>query len=123
MEPMLTAFERVAADVVYSSPRIKLISNVTGELATAEIATPEYWCNHVRLPVRFAAGMESLHQQGYEVFVESGSKPTLLGMGRYCLPEKAGVWLPSLYQGRNGLATDPPEFRGFIRAWRISGLV
>jgi thioester reductase-like protein len=101
MEPMLTAFERVAADVVYSSPQIKLISNVTGELATAEIATPEYWCNHVRLPVRFAAGMETLHHQGYEVFVESGSKPTLLGMGRYCLPEKAALWLPSLYQGRN----------------------
>jgi acyl transferase domain-containing protein len=44
--------------------------------------------------------METLHQQGYEVFLEIGAQPTLLGMGRYCLPEGVGVWLPSLYQGR-----------------------
>ena len=100
MEPMLTAFERVAADIAYSLPKIKLISNVTGELATAELANPEYWCRHVRQAVRFAAGMETLHQQGYEVFLEIGAQPTLLGMGRYCLPEGAGVWLPSLYPGR-----------------------
>jgi malonyl CoA-acyl carrier protein transacylase len=100
MEPMLTAFERVAAAVAYSYPKIKLISNVTGELATDEIANPEYWCRHARQAVRFAAGMETLYQQGYEVFLEIGAQPTLLGMGRYCLPEGVGVWLPSLYQGR-----------------------
>jgi len=97
MEPMLTAFERAAADIAYSLPKIKLISNLTGELATNELANPEYWCRHVRQAVRFAAGMETLHQQGYEVFLEIGAQPTLLGMGRYCLPEGVGVWLPSLY--------------------------
>lgn len=100
MEPMLTAFGQVAAKVTYSSPQINLISNVTGQIATNEIATPEYWCNHVLQPVKFAMGMESIYQQGYEVFVEIGPKPILLGMGRYCLPETAGIWLPSLYQGR-----------------------
>ena len=100
MEPMLTAFERVAAEIAYSLPKIKLISNLTGELATDELANPEYWCRHVRQAVRFAAGMETLHQQGYEVFLEIGAQPTLLGMGRYCLPEGVGVWLPSLYQGQ-----------------------
>ena len=100
MEPMLPAFEQVAAQVAYSSPRIKLISNVTGELATDEVTTPDYWCRHVRQAVRFTQGMESLHQQGYELFVEIGPKPILLGMGRYCLPEGVGVWLPSLYPGR-----------------------
>jgi thioester reductase-like protein len=97
MEPMLEAFERVAAQVNYSPPRIKFVSNVTGELATTEVANPEYWCHHVRLPVRFAAGMETLRQQGYEMFVEIGPKPVLLGMGRHCLPRGVGVSLPSLY--------------------------
>lgn len=100
MEPMLADFERVATEVSYSPPKIKLISNVTGKLATTEITNPEYWCRHVRQPVRFAAGMETLHQQGYEVFLEIGAKPTLLGMGRSCLPDGVGVWLPSLYPGR-----------------------
>ncbi|OKH26445.1 type I polyketide synthase [Chroogloeocystis siderophila] len=100
MEPMLAAFERVAADVTYSSPNIELISNVTGKIATEELATPEYWCRHVRQPVRFAASIETLYQQGYKVFVEVGPKPTLLGMAQYCLPEELGDWLPSLYPGR-----------------------
>lgn len=102
MQPMLAAFERVASEVTFSPPRIGLISNVTGKLTTAEIATPKYWCHHILLPVRFAVGMETLHQQGYAVFVECGPKPTLLGMGRNCIPDyvDAGncVWLPSLRQ-------------------------
>jgi malonyl CoA-acyl carrier protein transacylase len=100
MEPMLTTFERVAKLISYSCPKINLISNVTGELATTEVTNPEYWCRHVRQTVRFAAGMETLYQQGYEVFLEIGARPTLLGMGRYCLPEGVGVLLPSLYPGR-----------------------
>jgi len=103
MEPMLAAFEQVARQVTYSSPRIGLISNVTGEPVNAEITTPEYWCLHIRQPVRFAASMKTLHQQGYEVFVEIGPKPTLLGMGRSCLPEKETAiyaFLPSLRPGQ-----------------------
>ena len=103
MEPMLSAFEQVAAEVTYSSPRLKLISNVTGEIATDEIATPQYWCRHIRQPVRFAASMETLYQQGYQVFVEIGPKPILLGMARQCLltelSGRGGVWLPSLRPG------------------------
>jgi malonyl CoA-acyl carrier protein transacylase len=88
MEPMLEEFERVAAEVTYSEPLISLISNVTGKLATAEIGTPQYWCRHVRQPVQFAASMETLAQQGYELFVEIGAKPTLLGMARSILESK-----------------------------------
>jgi acyl transferase domain-containing protein len=101
MEPMLADFEQVAKEVAYSHPRLDIISNITGEIATEEIATPEYWCRHIRQSVRFATGMEELHQQGYELFLEIGSKPTLLGMGHNCLPEGLGVWLPSLRQGHS----------------------
>jgi malonyl CoA-acyl carrier protein transacylase len=96
MEPMLGEFERVARLVNFSSPQIKLLSNVTGTLATDEIATPEYWCRHITNPVRFAASMECLQQQGVEVFIEIGPKPILLGMARQCLPFHQGLWLPSL---------------------------
>ena len=100
MEPMLSAFERVAAEVTYSSPRLKLISNLTGEIATDEIATPHYWCRHIRQPVRFATSIKNLHQQGYQVFIEIGPKPILLGMARQCLSASGGgAWLPSLRPG------------------------
>lgn len=102
IEPMLGDFERVASRVTFSPPKIDIISNLTGELVTAQIATPEYWCNHVRQAVRFAAGMESLYQKGCEVFLEIGAKPILLGMGRSCLPEEnVAVWLPSLRPGQS----------------------
>jgi malonyl CoA-acyl carrier protein transacylase len=98
MEPMLAEFERVATEITYATPQIPLCSNITGQLATEEIATPAYWCRHVRKPVRFAASMETLYQQGYEIFVEIGPKPSLLSMARQCLPE--GTWLVSLRQGQ-----------------------
>jgi acyl transferase domain-containing protein/acyl carrier protein len=100
MEPMLSEFAKVVSEVIYSPPKIDLIANVTGELAKAEVATGEYWCQHVCQPVQFARGILALYRAGYEVFVECGPKPTLLGMGRKCLPEGVGRWLPSLCLGQ-----------------------
>jgi malonyl CoA-acyl carrier protein transacylase len=101
MEPMLSEFAQVAAEITYAQPQIPLCSNVTGQIATADITTPDYWIRHIRQPVRFAASIETLYQQGYEIFMEIGPKPLLLGMGRQCLPEKVGLWLPSLRQGQS----------------------
>ncbi|MBD2364812.1 SDR family NAD(P)-dependent oxidoreductase [Anabaena minutissima FACHB-250] len=97
MEAILGDFEQVAKTVQYSFPQIPLISNLTGQIATTDIATPEYWVHHIRQPVQFASSMKLLHQQGYQIFVEIGAKPTLIGMGRQCLPDGVGVWLPSLH--------------------------
>ena len=99
MQPMLEEFRQVLSEVTFSTPRLKLTSNLTG-LVSKEIATPEYWCQHVLKPVQFAASLKSLEQQGYEVFVEIGPKPTLLGMGRQCLPDEGQLWLPSLRPGQ-----------------------
>jgi malonyl CoA-acyl carrier protein transacylase len=98
MEPILAEFKQVATKIIYAKPNIALVSNITGKFATADIATPDYWCHHLRQPVKFAASMATLEQQGYEIFVEIGSKPTLLGMGRQCWADDTGVWLPSLRQ-------------------------
>ncbi|MDH3601079.1 MAG: type I polyketide synthase, partial [Candidatus Tectomicrobia bacterium] len=101
MEPMLADFEHAIRHVAFAAPQIKLISNLTGEVAPDEIATPAYWVRHVRQPVKFAAGMRTLEQQGYRLFVEIGPQPTLLGMGAQCLPEAPCRWLPSLRQGQS----------------------
>ncbi|NEO82205.1 KR domain-containing protein, partial [Moorena sp. SIO4G3] len=71
----------------------------TGTEVGAEITTAEYWVAHVRQPVRFAQSMKTLEEQGYETFLEIGSKPILLGMGRQCVTEDVGEWLPSLRLG------------------------
>ncbi|NEO38509.1 MAG: SDR family NAD(P)-dependent oxidoreductase [Moorea sp. SIOASIH] len=99
MEPMLAEFEAVAQEVTYSQSRIPVISNVTGQKVSSEMTTAKYWVNHVRQPVKFAQSMKTLDEEGYKVFLEVGPKAILLGMGRQCLPEDVGVWLPSLRPG------------------------
>lgn len=85
MDPMLENFKQTASMVNYAPPRIKIVSNLTGNLVTTEITTSEYWCEHVRQTVKFALGMNTLYQQGIKYFVELGPKPTLLGMAQQCL--------------------------------------
>ena len=105
MQPMLEDFAQVAKGITYSSPKLKIISNVTGLLAQAEIATPQYWVNHVIQPVQFAPSMELLQSTNYQIFLEIGAQPTLLGMGRHCLPSLSGLWLPSLRSGQDNWQT------------------
>ncbi|MEO1427762.1 MAG: aminotransferase class III-fold pyridoxal phosphate-dependent enzyme [Cyanobacteria bacterium J06633_8] len=95
MEPMLEEFTLIANQITYNQPRIPLISNVTGVKVDDSITTANYWVNHIRQPVKFALSMETLGQEGYEIFLEIGPKPILLGMGKQCLPNH-GIWLPSL---------------------------
>ncbi|MDP5336971.1 MAG: type I polyketide synthase [Nodularia sp. (in: cyanobacteria)] len=100
MAPMLAEFRQVAQSVTYHPPQINLVSNLTGKfISFAEIGQPDYWCRHIREAVQFAAGIETLHQQGYQIFLEVGPKPTLIGMGRRCLPADAALWLSSLNVG------------------------
>ncbi len=99
MEPMLSEFAAVAQQITYNQPKITILSNLTGTTADKSIATAQYWVNHVRQPVKFAQSMADLYQQNYEIFLEIGPKPILLGMGRQCIPEDVGVWLPSLRPG------------------------
>lgn len=94
MEPMLEKFRQVAESVAYQTPQLSLISNVTGKIANAEIATADYWVDHITASVRFADGMKTLQQES-NVFLEVGAKPILIGMARSNSPEHC-LWLPSL---------------------------
>gem|GEM_PF-2059373 len=96
MEGMIEEFAQVAQEIKYSDPQINLISNITGKAVKEEITRAEYWCEHIRKSVQFAASIETLHEQGYEIFVEIGATPNLSAMGQNILPSGVGVWLPSL---------------------------
>ncbi|MEZ4727513.1 MAG: beta-ketoacyl synthase N-terminal-like domain-containing protein [Caldilineaceae bacterium] len=85
MEPMLAEFRRIAAGITYHRPKLRLVSNVTGNVAGEEVTTPAYWVRHVRDAVRFADGLRTLHDQGATIYLEIGPKPTLLGMAQAIL--------------------------------------
>jgi malonyl CoA-acyl carrier protein transacylase len=97
MEPILNTFKETASSVQFLAPTLPLISNVTGQMVQPEeILDASYWCNHIRQPVRFYQGMQTLADAGYEIFLEIGSTDTMIGMGKRCLPKGTGTWLASL---------------------------
>ena len=98
MQPILENFARVAQTINYSLPQIPFISNLTGELASDEVTTAEYWCDHILQPVRFAEGIKTLSQQPPQILLEIGTKPILLGMARLSLADREADYsfLPSL---------------------------
>ncbi|KUJ64166.1 hypothetical protein ACZ90_60575 [Streptomyces albus subsp. albus] len=98
MDGMLAEFRRVAQVLEYAPPRLPVVSNVTGRLATAEeLCSPEYWVRHVRDEVRFLDGMRALAERGATTFVELGPDPVLTSMAQDCLPDTGNaVYVPAL---------------------------
>ncbi|MEV5651698.1 type I polyketide synthase [Nocardia sp. NPDC052254] len=91
MDPMLDEFRSVAEGVTYREPLLAIVSNVSADLAAAELTDPEYWVRQVRECVRFAPGIEALAQAGARRFVEIGPDAVLAAMTRRCLAELPAV--------------------------------
>jgi microcystin synthetase protein McyG len=101
MDPILEAFEVEVGRVSLSSPKVGLVSNLSGALAgRGEVETPAYWRRHLREAVRFSDSMRVLAERGTSVFVEIGPGTTLLGMGRRGAEQGNLAWLASLRKGR-----------------------
>jgi acyl transferase domain-containing protein len=97
MEPILDVFEQKASQIAFQAPRIPLISNLTGEMMLlGQIPNANYWRRHTRSAVRFMAGLNTLFEQGYELFLEIGPKPILSNLGKRCQMEGKAVFLFSL---------------------------
>jgi acyl transferase domain-containing protein/acyl carrier protein len=101
LDPMLDAFEQVAAGVSYAQPRIQVISNLTGGPVDEEMCHPGYWRAHARQAVRFADGVRALYEHGCRVFLEIGPSPVLTGMAKQVVTAEDACWIPTLKQGRD----------------------
>jgi acyl transferase domain-containing protein/NADPH:quinone reductase-like Zn-dependent oxidoreductase/acyl carrier protein len=105
MDPVLEPFEQAASKVTFGAPRLRLISNLTGQVASAaEIAQPAYWRRHIREPVQYAASIQTLADAGCTVFLEVGPNPVLLGLGRGCVESNGALWLASVRSGQDDWA-------------------
>ena len=98
MEPMLEEFRAVATKLTYASPRIPVLSTVTG--GPAELTSPEYWVQQVREGVRFLDAVTRAAADGVTRFLELGPDTTLTAMTAGCFDERPEV-LASLLHKEN----------------------
>ncbi|MER6338127.1 type I polyketide synthase, partial [Streptomyces tendae] len=107
MEPILDVFGQLAATLTFDSPRIPIVSNVTGELASAdELRSPEYWVRHARHAVRFADGVRYLEAKNVTTFLELGPDAVLTALAQDCVsaptgPHEAIALLPTTRRDRS----------------------
>ncbi|MFE2272684.1 type I polyketide synthase [Streptomyces lavendulae] len=112
MDGMLEDFRRVAEGLTYESPRIPVVSNLTGALVTDEMGSADFWVRHVREAVRFLDGIRWLESRGVTAYVEIGPGGVLSALGQDCQTAtgaRAAVFLPALRTGR-------PEARSLAAA-------
>ncbi|MGW7751634.1 type I polyketide synthase [Streptomyces violaceusniger] len=104
MDGMLEAFRQVAEGLTYEAPRIPIVSNLTGAIASAEeITTADFWVRHVREAVRFLDGVRALEAQGVTTFVELGPDGVLTAMAQECVTDADVAGFAA------GLRKDRPE--------------
>ena len=105
MDPVLEPFEHAAAKISLGAPRLRLVSNLTGQVTSAvQMSQPAYWRRQIRETVQYAASMQTLADAGCTVFLEIGPNPVLLGLGRSCIEPEGALWLASMRSGRDNWA-------------------
>jgi phthiocerol/phenolphthiocerol synthesis type-I polyketide synthase E len=83
MEPMLDAFRQALAAVEMRAPAFPLVSNETGGVTSfAALRDPDYWTRHIRQPVLFAQGLQTLVMRGVDLLVEVGPGRQLSGLAQ-----------------------------------------
>ncbi|MEU1297109.1 type I polyketide synthase [Streptomyces sp. NPDC005840] len=108
MDAMLKDFEQVTRSVSYTSPKLPLVSNLTGEPATDDqVCDPGYWVEHVRRAVRFGDGVRTLAGRGATRYLELGPDGVLCSLAQDTLDvladenRPAPAVVPALRTGRD----------------------
>ncbi|MEU8180111.1 SDR family NAD(P)-dependent oxidoreductase [Micromonospora sp. NPDC049047] len=84
LEPVAAELTRWIADnITLHPPTLPYVSNVTGELATAELVTdPGYWAEHMCRPVQFSACLATAFERTSNALLEIGPGRSLGAMAR-----------------------------------------
>ncbi|MFI0976130.1 SDR family NAD(P)-dependent oxidoreductase [Streptomyces sp. NPDC021093] len=78
MEPILADIRSLAGGLSFRTPRIPLVSTVTGRsVGLEELRSPDYWARQARHTVRLHEAVRTLWEDRHRTFVEIGAHPAL----------------------------------------------
>ncbi|CAM3803457.1 SDR family NAD(P)-dependent oxidoreductase [Nocardiopsis rhodophaea] len=112
MDEVLASFREALQDISFHEPRIPVVSNVTGDIATTgQLTSPDYWVAHIREAVRFLDGVQALRRQGVTEFIEIGPDAVLTALVSQTIADDdtedadtgGGSSVPMLRAGRGDL--------------------
>ena len=127
MEPALDDFEAAIKDIHMQRPRLRIMSNITGQPVTDEIATPQYWRRHMREAVRFGDCLNNIAALDPGLVIEIGPHGTLLPLAVEMFDETSTTVAATLRRGKDDrtalLATVSDAWRAGAQInWRaVSG--
>jgi acyl transferase domain-containing protein len=124
LAPVRAQLAEVIATVPRAAPTTPIVSNVTGELLTADQATdPQYWAEHLCRPVRFADAARYAAAQGIDAFVELGAGQTLGGLLRQNTGPQAAAavlgTLPAQWPAEDRADERTTMLQTFGRLWEL----
>ncbi|MGW4705489.1 type I polyketide synthase, partial [Streptomyces sp. NPDC004285] len=97
MDEVLADFRTAISGLTFHTPKIPVISNITGLPATGDdLTTPDYWARHIREAVRFHPGIQHLEAGGTSRFIELGPDATLTALAQQTLDGTEAVLAPTL---------------------------
>ncbi|OBB64460.1 type I polyketide synthase [Mycobacterium sp. 852014-50255_SCH5639931] len=100
MDPMIDEFGTVAAGLAVGKPVIPIVSNLTGQLAGDDFASPAYWKRHIREAVRFADSVRFVHSAGASRFLEVGPSSGLTASIEESLADAPVITMSALRKDR-----------------------
>ncbi|MET9701287.1 type I polyketide synthase, partial [Streptomyces sp. NPDC006529] len=123
MDGMLDEFRQVAAGLSFGTPRIPVVSNLTGALVSDEMGSADFWVRHVREAVRFLDGVRTLEAAGVTTYLELGPDGVLSALAQDCVSREGAAFAATLRADRPEVETVTAAFarayaRGGDADWR-----
>jgi acyl transferase domain-containing protein len=83
IDPIMEQFADCFKNLSLAPPKLPFVSTVTTRWITPEEATdPGYWARHMREPVRFAEGIQTIWEKPDRVLLEVGPRTTMATLAR-----------------------------------------
>jgi acyl transferase domain-containing protein len=118
LDPILDRYRAFLATLDLRAPQMPFLSNRTGKMITAQMATdPDYWVDQLRNTVNFADCISTLSADARRVFLEVGPGKALSALAQMNADVAPGQVISSLRHPKQEIADDAYFLSVIGRLW------